>query len=432
MKIYRLSFLILVFALAASGCISSSSEPGPSDRQQAQSTGLEGAAFYGLEELPDHARAVIAIVLGGLRDKEPKLRDVRFRPDGVRDISPGDMDYTGYTVKLIDIERYMAAPAGGGADVSLGGTVVFANALGQTSMERFFAEYELRPGKPVMVNEIFTFPRYAKIPEVHAYYVPVEDMLAAKDSLRDFDDYYLFAAGYSIPMFASEAESAAYRAHQEKSFFERASDPLEDGPVLEEEVAILVFVMDRIEPLGFLEIRITGDEDGDGESIAEAVYLQNRQGYTMALGRGNAVLYDESNPFYVHAMYHSAKGGKETVRQVGRFCSMKYYEQPVRMDAYPGSEAIVAQAVQSQNRKAVAPAAAKAQSGERLLDLRDRQDARMVQQMLAKLGYYNSSIDGLFGKGSKAALQAFRRDVMGADSVAWDIATQKALFAKAR
>lgn len=64
----------------------------------------------------------------------------------------------------------------------------------------------------------------------------------------------------------------------------------------------------------------------------------------------------------------------------------------------------------------------------RLLDLQSKNNAILIQKQLAKLGYYTSIIDGIWGKGSKTALQSFKvRNGLGYSNV-WDIETQKKLF----
>ncbi len=65
----------------------------------------------------------------------------------------------------------------------------------------------------------------------------------------------------------------------------------------------------------------------------------------------------------------------------------------------------------------------------RLLDLRNADDARIVQRRLQELGYYGSSVDGGFGARSVAALRAFKRDHprLPADAE-WDIETQRELL----
>lgn len=65
----------------------------------------------------------------------------------------------------------------------------------------------------------------------------------------------------------------------------------------------------------------------------------------------------------------------------------------------------------------------------RLLNLRNPDNARLVQTRLRELGYYQARIDGGFGPVSLAALRAFKRDHprLPADGE-WDIETQRILL----
>ena len=56
------------------------------------------------------------------------------------------------------------------------------------------------------------------------------------------------------------------------------------------------------------------------------------------------------------------------------------------------------------------------------------QDARMIQTRLAELGFYELPIDGLWGKGSRTALMAFKEKNSMGSSDKWDNETQILLF----
>ncbi len=69
-------------------------------------------------------------------------------------------------------------------------------------------------------------------------------------------------------------------------------------------------------------------------------------------------------------------------------------------------------------------------SGEVLLNPDDAKGARIIQKRLAELGLYKGPIDGIWGKGSRAGLKAFKeQNSLGAPD-RWDKETQKALFRK--
>ena len=69
-------------------------------------------------------------------------------------------------------------------------------------------------------------------------------------------------------------------------------------------------------------------------------------------------------------------------------------------------------------------------SGEIILNPDKEKDARIIQKRLAELGLYKGAIDGIWGKGSQAALRAFRErnSIVGRDK--WDKETQLLLFHK--
>lgn len=63
-----------------------------------------------------------------------------------------------------------------------------------------------------------------------------------------------------------------------------------------------------------------------------------------------------------------------------------------------------------------------------LLDLKNKADAKRVQQALAAQGLYKGKIDGAWGKRSKAALARFRASMAMPATAQWDRPTQDALL----
>ena len=66
-------------------------------------------------------------------------------------------------------------------------------------------------------------------------------------------------------------------------------------------------------------------------------------------------------------------------------------------------------------------------NGEILLNPAIPQDAKLIQTRLAESGFYKGRIDGIWGKGSKAALKAFKENSLE-NSDQWDKETQINLF----
>ena len=78
------------------------------------------------------------------------------------------------------------------------------------------------------------------------------------------------------------------------------------------------------------------------------------------------------------------------------------------------------------------PSAEKAEQpvpeGPTLLNPAVPQEARMIQTRLAELGFYDLPVDGLWGKGSRTALMAFKEKNSLGSSDKWDNETQTLLF----
>lgn len=58
------------------------------------------------------------------------------------------------------------------------------------------------------------------------------------------------------------------------------------------------------------------------------------------------------------------------------------------------------------------------------------EDARIIQTRLAELGFYDLPVDGIWGKGSRTALMAFKEENSLGSSDTWDIETQTLLLRK--
>ncbi len=89
------------------------------------------------------------------------------------------------------------------------------------------------------------------------------------------------------------------------------------------------------------------------------------------------------------------------------------------------------QAVEKTPPQASEPSQDSIASGETLLNTAVPQDAEKIQTRLADLGLYKGPIDGIWGKGSRAGLKAFKEQNSLANPDKWDRETQIALFREA-
>jgi peptidoglycan hydrolase-like protein with peptidoglycan-binding domain len=68
------------------------------------------------------------------------------------------------------------------------------------------------------------------------------------------------------------------------------------------------------------------------------------------------------------------------------------------------------------------------ESGQIFLNPKDKNDAMIIQKRLSELGFYTKAIDGIFGKGSRAALAQLKNSMGLDNNENWDLKTQQALF----
>ena len=103
------------------------------------------------------------------------------------------------------------------------------------------------------------------------------------------------------------------------------------------------------------------------------------------------------------------------VETISQRVPQEYYRYPGQGKAQPAGYQQPTAAVQSQ-------------SSPDLLDPSSREDARKIQSRLAELGFYTSTIDGIWGKGSRGALTAFKKSKGLPATGDWDMTVQQMLM----
>jgi hypothetical protein len=186
-------------------------------------------------------------------------------------------------------------------------------------------------------------------------------------------------------------------------------DTAEACTASEGEYYILVFCKDRIYQESSLEVKVTPKPKNMGLVTAEAVYL-NDSGFRIAVAGGELKLTTDEPTWYVGVKYDI---DPEPQTAPSYFVADFSNQKQVREE-----RTLKAEAVQGP-----------LSSGTRFLDPADRQDAGLIQARLKELGYYSGRIDGAFGKGSMAALNAFAAGNGLARVSRWNMEVQKALFA---
>ncbi len=435
-KIFKILICGLLVAFV-SGCISSTPDfgqksAGPSSDKstpsgQTMTKALQNdIKFIKVENLPIHTKAVLAAVLQKIRKQKITVEGVKFDPNGSHEIDSEYSDFTGYNVEALEIDWEKIVPTRQKTNiVFLRGVFTFMNEIGQTLSEKFFVDYTVAPKKPIVINNSVTVPLYTDAPTVVGFFIDHKLLASATPYLSTFKDFYLFASLNNINMHATEEEKLNNEKYENLSFFNKMKNTDLLVKPVDSEFAFLAFCMDRISPLGSFLIKISKNPSGAGLSGVEPESLMFDDGFTIGLIQGKGKLFDLKAKFYIQAHYTKDNNATDPAK-VALFSSLKFFGPVTPLTAPPGGEWI-------QNKIAAAGQVKTEQVPKnsvvsRFLNPKNIDDAKLIQQALKDRGYYTSKIDGLFGKGSLRALQAFRKDVMGDDSAKWDMKTQKKLF----
>ncbi|WFS62154.1 peptidoglycan-binding domain-containing protein [Pseudodesulfovibrio thermohalotolerans] len=419
----RLFSLIIVSALFAllSACVTTgtnmaSTSPDPAFTAE----DIANTEVIGSLNLPGHAKVVLAALLLEMRGESTAgLKSaVKFSKDGEHDLRNSFTNYKGYDVALIEIDQVgVGKQPKNGLNMAMGGVFTFMNDIGQTFSERFFADYTIaRNGTMVIQNSAAT-PEFSEFPSVTGFFVKHEALVAAAPKLNSFRDFFLFAMANSIPMNATEEETRNLAQYDTLSFFDKLSRSELLPKTMEGNFAFLCFAMDRMSPVDSFIVKVSKSKLPRGVPSVEPHDIDFPDGYRMAIVEGSAKLYDKMRPFYIHALYKKGGAASGTEQHIGTFSNQKLPADIQRLSVPPGGEWV---AEKLSAKTLTAPP--------RLLNPADREDAKLIQQALAKRGFYKGKIDGLFGKGSQGALRAFRKNTMGSDSAQWDMDVQNRLF----
>jgi hypothetical protein len=381
------------------------------------------ASVVPVKKLPGQTQAVLGALLSALRGEKTMAKNVSFDPKGMHEIGDPDVEWKYYGVAAIEIDIDIVVPEN--KTTSLGilrGVFNFVSDIGQKRSEFFYANYTITNKRKLVITESATGPVYPDFPSVTCFIVDNEALMQSAPMLTSFRALYLFALDNSYNMFATPEETAKKAEFDQLSFFDKMkSSGLLHNPV-DGKFAVLVFMMDRISPTARFEIKMNGSKTGVGLCPTDPLYLLFDEGYAMGMYQGEGKIMDTRSPFYVHAYYmkEDVEGAKR--ERIARFSSEKIFALDV-LSTTPGSEWVTNSLEESSF-----PNTRKTTGLSRLLDPRNRDDARLIQQTLKDKGYYKSKVDGLFGKGSQKALFEYKKEEMGQENNQWDMATQRHLF----
>jgi hypothetical protein len=422
---------IIVFWLAGCTTLNESVSSLKSGLEGLQDSGTTQIAVIAPErkaihenDLPSHARFALAALLQKMRHQEDKVREVVFDPAGGHRVRDPRFDFSGFQVYGLDIGEYaFLENTRQLTTVQLGGVLHFADGIGRRCSSVYSLRYDLRPGRPITVRESQVSHLTPPFPDVRAFFVPLKAIKDADPKPQSFVDFYRLAAANAMPMRATAEELAEKKKIDQLSAWQRLTAGSVVSPKTDDYL-ILVFGMDRMPPQSDLAVKVMSTESTIGESLAQPLYMDDH-GFRIAALGGQATLYSDLSRFYVHVLYKPQPDFGNKPILVGRFCSEKDYS-PAPVRSVPSATAMVRPVSAPVQPAGVQEGAVSL--GKIFLNPAAKNDAALIQGRLADVGYYSGKVDGAFGPGSKAALQAFRKANGLGDSTAWDMNTQRLLF----
>ena len=366
------------------------------------------------EAVPADIRIVAGAIVQRMRKDQQGIPGVSFDPAGIHYTPDATFNYEGFAVTDLTVLDFQENQIGQNHyRNTVLGVMMFADSLGRRTMVEYDAQYELTRNSIVITQSVVR-PVPPVFPNTQAFIIEAGELKRIVDQRPDFEKFYSHVVSASHSMTPTAEERRMHEEMKQMTFFQR----LRSAPARQrQDNFMVIFVMDRITPDSDLEVIVTETLHGS-QSVARPVY-KDFSGWRVAIFGGNFAI--DRDVFYAKTYYRPARGvlpdGHERVL-VGLFTSEKNYETgSVHQEARTVREA-------AQTTVQEGPLA----QGRVFLDTSSRSDATVIQTRLAELGFYNMAIDGLWGPGSRGALQNFQgSNGLSADGQ-WTMQTQMRLF----
>ncbi len=404
--------VLVLFVLALSGCKVQQHIQQTRSQYEVAPFELEDPGFEikSEDEIPGDVRLVVAAIVETMRHNSLSLRNVSFNPSGSHILADPFFDFSGFSLASVLIYDYSSQEISSDRHFCrLRGSLLFVDELNRTAINYFQADYEAgRQG--IDISRSFSLPASPVFLNTQAFIINKNELEWIMDHVEDFPGFYLSVVDRSHTMTPTPEEIRKRQELEEMSFFER----VRSAPATQrEDNAMVIFSMDRLTPDAEFEVVVTETLHGR-RSIVDPYYL-DFNGWRVALFAGNFAV--DRDVFHAKAYYRPEEGvlpqGKDEV-VVGIFKSEKNYE--VQEEGADVQQA------------AYSPAEGPLAAGRIMLSTSNRDEARVIQTRLAELGFYNMAIDGLWGPGSRGALQNFQRSIGLAASGEWNMQSQMRLF----
>lgn len=255
----------------------------------------------GESQTPADIKLVSAALIDRLRGDAMSVENVTFDPAGRHAVGETGFDYAGFVVEDVGITGYETVLVQPGVvKATLEGIMLFKDFLNRRTGVSFAAEYVVADGGITIAKSVASGipPDY---PKVETYFVAEKPFMAARDGLKSFVDYYLFAIGNAEPMTYS-GDTDKIGANQK--------------------YLIMTFCKDRLFDESSLEMKVTNKRFVTGKKLAEPVYL-NDSGWRILIAGGKFKPGSMSSKFYVFVTYKQDADSSEPAVVVGEFHNVK-------------------------------------------------------------------------------------------------------------
>ncbi len=356
-----------------------------------------------IKDLAPDVKLVLAALLHQMYMEPGLPKEIKFSRDGRHQLYDPSFDYSGFFIRHVDISVHESL---GNDQFKLGGVFHFEDGLSRRTSVLYQARYRLSRNE-LVIEESAVNPLQPTFPQVEVYFVSEQsyaEFLASQS--RDFMTWYLFALAHAERMAPTAAEIQARNEWDQLSLINKVRTPLNVSP---RRYVVMVFSLDRITDDGYLLVNFSNRRTGCPAENHEHIKFLDDNGWKIGLIGAELTIDDWNKEIFVNVGY--APGEDFALftgypMLIGSFSTNKNYT------TISGAQYI----------------AGPLEQGQRFLNPRQREDARLIQARLADHGFYRMDIDGLFGPGSLSALQAFKKSKGLGDNPNWDMATQKELF----
>lgn len=356
------------------------------------------------EELAADVKAVLAGLIYQMYMAPGMPKEIVFVSGGEHQLYDPTFDYSGFAIRNIDIVTHEMI---GNDRVRLGGVIHFEDPVYRRTAVRYLARYQVTRDR-VLIEESSINPIQPTFPKIVTFYVPEEAFTGVNTrSFNDFYSWYTFAAQNAVNMDPTAAEVAERQRWEQMSMIDKIRNPRVVSP---SRYIVMVFSLDRILGNGSLNINFADSSRSCPTTSHESVTMIDDRGWKIGMVGAELAIDDWSNQVFINVGY--APGGDFRLFSgypmlVGSFTTTKNYTTVSDSEYTAGP----------------------LEKGQRFLNPRQRDDARLIQRRLSEFGFYRMEVDGLFGPGSLSALQAFKQRKGLGDNANWDMMTQMELFA---